>query len=123
MLNTTFTYQYSAEKNREVEKIRSKYLPKEENKFERLKKLDRKAQSAGVMESLCVGIFGSLVFGVGMCIGLGAINGERWLAVVLGIVGTLIMIPAHSVYKKISSKVKAELAPEILALSEEIVQK
>ena len=45
MLNSTFTYQYSAEKNKEVENIRSKYLPKEENKFERLKHLDRKESS------------------------------------------------------------------------------
>lgn len=122
MLNATFTYQYSAEKNKEVENIRSKYLPKEENKFERLKHLDRKVQNAGVIESLCVGIVGSLVFGVGMCIGLGAIAGKMWLAVVLGVIGTIIMIPAYFIYKKIAQNVKEELAPEILKLSEEIMQ-
>jgi hypothetical protein len=58
-----------------------------------------------------------------MCIGLGAIDGERWLAVLIGILGVLIMIPAKYVHKKISSKVKKELAPEILRLSDEIMTK
>lgn len=122
MLNATFTYQYSAERNKEVENIRQKYLPKGENKLEKLKQLDRRVKKAGIIESLCVGIFGLLIFGVGMCIGLGAIAGKMWLAVVLGIIGTIIMIPAYFIYKKISKDVKAELTPEILKLSEEIMQ-
>ena len=122
MINTTFTYQYSAERNKKIENIRKKYLPKEENKFEKLKNLDRKVQNAGVVEGLCTGIIGALIFGVAMCIGLGALDGARWLAVLLGIVGTTVMLPAYFVYKKIAQKVKNELTPEILTLSEEIMK-
>jgi hypothetical protein len=51
MENTTFTYSYSAERKSEVEKIRSKYLPKKENKIERLRKLDNKVlYFAGAMD-------------------------------------------------------------------------
>ena len=63
MENNTFRYNYSATKNQEVESIRKKYMPHEESKLERLKKLDRRAQEAGMIESLCLGIIGVLVFG------------------------------------------------------------
>ena len=37
------------------------------------------------------------------------------------IIGSLIMIPAYPIYRKIAQKTKAELTPEILRLSEEIM--
>ena len=54
--NKVFTYRYSAAQNREVERIRKKYLPQEENKIDLLRRLDRRVQSAGMIEGLTVGI-------------------------------------------------------------------
>lgn len=122
MENTTFNYSYSTRVNKEVESIRRKYMPKEESKLERLKRLDFRAQTAGVVESLCLGIIGSLVFGVGMCFFLEVFAGEAWLTALLMVLGTLIMIPAYPLYKRISRRTKAELAPEIIRLSDEIVK-
>lgn len=122
MENKTFRYSYSATQNKEVESIRNRYLPKEENKLEILKKLDSKVQSAGMIESLCLGIVGALVFGVGMCFGLDALKGADFLAFLFGIVGTAMMLPAYPLYKRISKKTKARFSPEILRLSEEIMQ-
>ena len=122
MENTTFNYSYSTRVNKEVESIRKKYMPKEESKLERLKRLDFRAQTAGVVESLCLGIIGSLVFGVGMCFFLEVFAGEAWLTALLMVLGTLIMIPAYPLYKRISRRTKAELAPEIIRLSDEIAK-
>ena len=122
MENKTFRYSYSATQNKEVESIRNRYLPKEENKLEILKKLDSRVQSAGMIESLCLGIVGALVFGVGMCFGLDALKGADFLAFLFGIVGTAMMLPAYPLYKRISKKTKARFSPEILRLSEEIMQ-
>ena len=97
-------------------------MPKEESKLERLKRLDFRAQTAGVVESLCLGIIGLLVFGVGMCFFLEVFAGEAWLTALLMVLGTLIMIPAYPLYKRISRRTKAELAPEIIRLSDEIVK-
>jgi hypothetical protein len=77
MENKTFTYSYSAERNKEVESIRNKYLIREESKLEKLKKLDYRVQSAGMIESLSLGIVGVLTFGVGMCFFLGVFSGGR----------------------------------------------
>ena len=121
MENKPFTYNYSAVRNKEVENIRRKYLPEEESKLETLKRLDYKVQSAGMIESLCIGIIGALVFGVGMCFFLEVFAGATWITVLFMIIGTLLMIPAYPIYKKIARKTKAELTPEILRLSEEIM--
>ncbi|MBR2353968.1 MAG: hypothetical protein IKB75_02695 [Clostridia bacterium] len=44
-----------------------------------------------------------------------------WLSVLFMIIGTLIMIPAYPIYRRISRNIKAELTPEILHLSEKIM--
>ena len=122
MENTTFSYTYSAARNKEVESIRNKYMPREESKLERLKKLDQRVQMAGTIESLCFGIVGALVFGIGMCFFLDVFAGAAWLSAFFMIIGSLIMIPAYPIYRKIAQKTKAELTPEILRLSEEIMK-
>ena len=121
MDNKSFTYNYSAARNKEVESIRRKYMPHEESKLEKLKRLDYKVQSAGMIESLCIGIIGALVFGIGMCFFLEVFAGVAWLTALFMIIGTLLMIPAYPIYRKIARKTKAELTPEILRLSEEIM--
>jgi len=121
MENTTFNYTYSAARNKEVESIRKKYMPREESKLERLKKLDLRVQMAGTIESLCFGIVGALVFGIGMCFFLDVFTGAAWTSALFMIIGTLIMIPAYPIYRRIARKTKEALVPEILRLSEEIM--
>ena len=122
MENKSFTYNYSAARNKEVESIRRKYMPHEESKLETLKRLDYRVQTAGMIESLCFGIIGALVFGVGMCFFLDVFAGAAWLSALFMIIGTVIMIPAYPIYRRIARKTKAELTPEILRLSEEIMK-
>lgn len=121
MENNAFVYNYSAKRNSEVESIRKKYLPREESKLERLKKLDAKVQSAGMIESLCIGVVGCLIFGIGLCFGLDVLEGADWLSILFGGIGTLVMIPAYPVYRRIYGKTKEKLTPEILRLSDEII--
>ena len=117
-----FTYNYSAARTKEVENIRRKYLPEEESKLETLKRLDYKVQSAGMIESLCIGIIGALVFGIGMCFFLEVFAGATWLTALFMIIGTLLMIPAYPIYRRIAHRTKEKLTPEILRLSEEIMK-
>ena len=97
MENNTFSYNYSAVRNKEVESIRRKYMPHEESKLEKLKRLDYRVQMAGMIEGLCFGIIGALVFGIGMCFFLDVFAGAAWLTAILMICGTLLMIPAYPI--------------------------
>ena len=116
----TFQYTYSAPENQEVLNIRKKYMPHEETKMEELKRLDNLVQGSGVMESLCVGIGGALIFGLGMCLTMEVIGHMIWLGVVLGLIGMAGMIFAYPVYRKFFARAKEQHAPRILQLTEEL---
>ena len=121
--DTTFIYRYSAKENKEVQEIRRKYLPREESKFEELKRLDYTVQTSGMIESLCAGIGGALVFGFGLCLAMQIIgNGVILIAfgVFLGIIGMGGMIIAYPLHRKIFDKTKQKLAPRILELTAEL---
>ena len=120
--NETFEYTYSATRQEEIERIKSKYLPKEETKLEKLKKLDASVTRPGTIWSIGVGVVGCLVFGGGLSSTL--LYGDDIkmfvLGVVLGVIGMLLMGAALPIYKKITEKEKARIAPQILALAEEL---
>ena len=127
MENNSFEYTYSAKRHQEVEEIRKAYLPKEEDKMEQLRRLHaipmQKAQAA----ALAVGIIGALILGTGMRIcmtELGAALEE--FAMVMGIlVGIAGMIPvafAYPLYSRILKKERNKIAPEILRLTDELMQ-
>ena len=127
MDNHSFEYTYSAEQQKEVEEIRKKYLPKEEDKMEQLRKLHaiptQKAQAA----SLAVGILGALIMGTGMSLAMtdiGAALGS--LAMVLGIVagvaGMVLAALAYPAYNRVLKKQREKIAPEILRLSDELLK-
>lgn len=121
--DTTFSYKYSAKENREIQEIRKKYLPQGESKMEELKRLDRYVQSSGTLESLCVGIGGALVFGLGMCLAMQVI-GSGVVAIVFGILfgiaGAGGMIVAYPLYRKIFNRTKEKYTARILELTEEL---
>lgn len=115
-----FSYRYSGEESNEIERIRKKYLPREENGLEKLRRLDRDVKNAGRLSSLSVGIIGTLVFGLGMCFGLDALAGADYLTLVFCLIGAIIMLCAYPVYRFRVQRVKAENIPEILRIADEI---
>lgn len=122
MENNTFRYSYSATRNQEVENIRKKYIPHEESKMETLKRLDRTVQRAGMIEGLCLGIIGALVFGVGICFLLDVFAGAAWITALFMILGALMMLPAYPISRRIARRTKEKFVPEILRLSEELMK-
>ena len=127
MDNHSFEYTYSAAQQKEVEEIRKKYLPKEENKMEQLRKLHaiptQKAQAA----SLAVGIIGALIMGTGMSVAMTDIGAELGsLAMVLGIfagvAGRVLAALAYPAYNRVLRKQREKIAPEILRLSDELLK-
>ena len=120
MNENAFSYTYTATCNQEVLNIRKKYLPKEETKLEELKRLDSLVQNSGVTESLCVGMVGCLIFGLGLCLAMEVIGQMIWLGVILGLVGIVGMLAAFPAYRKIFNKAKAQHTPRILELVAEL---
>lgn len=122
-MSENFEYSYSAEAQSEIDAIRKKYLPREEqeNKMEQLRKLDASVGTPGLIVAMAVGIAGALMFGVGMCCFL---VWSLWLPGALAcVLGVVWMLLAPGLYRRLVEKRKAKIAPEILRLTEELSQK
>ena len=124
----TFRYTYSAVQQEEVRSIRKKYLPQEEDKMERLRKLHHSATQKAEIWSLVLGVAGALVMGTGMSLvmtDLGAVFGlENPMipGVVIGIMGMILVAAAYPTYRRILRSERQRIAPEILQLSEELMK-
>lgn len=122
MENKTFNYTYSAKEKADLEKIRKKYMPKSEDKFSYIKKLDKSVSDKATIWSIAVGVIGSLIMGAGMslCMVLGGI----WMAVgiVIGVIGMAVVAVAYPLYVRILKRERERIAPEILKLTDELMQ-
>ena len=114
----TFSYTYSAEQEAELTEIQNKYKPREESKMEMLRRLDRSAHKVGAAVSLTVGIFSTLLMGVGMCC---CLECSAFVpGIILGVIGIGGIITAYPLYMFITKKQREKIAPEVLRLIEEI---
>lgn len=117
-----FEYTYSAPEQEELRKLRAKYLPPEENKLERLRRLDAAVTRKGTAAGLVAGILGCLLFGIGMSCCLMWGDWLFALGIVLGILGMAGMAMAYPLYARITQKERERIAPEILRLTEELLK-
>lgn len=120
MNSNPFSYTYSAGDTQQILAIRKKYLPAEETKLEQLRRLNRCVQNAGIIQALTAGILGSLIFGVGFCFAMKVLGNALWLGIVLMLLGTVVMLAAHPIHKKLFSRAKNQHAPRILELTAEL---
>ena len=123
----SFEYTYSAEQRSEVEAIRKKYLPKEEDKMEQLRRLHDSATKKAQAASVPRGVIGALVLGTGMSLcmtRLGEVLGHfaMLLGIVVGLAGLVLTALAYPLYNRTLKKERERIAPEILRLSEELLQ-
>lgn len=125
--NENFRFTYSAQQQKEVEAIRQKYLPKEEDKMQQLRRLHavptQKAQAA----SLTVGILGALIMGTGMSLAMTDIGKALGslamiIGIAVGIVGIVLVVLAYPLYNRVLRMWREKIAPEILRLSDELLK-
>jgi len=129
----TFSYTYSAKEQAEIQSIRKKYMTQEdveENKMERLRKLDASVNQKATTASLFPGILGALLLGAGMSlvmtefgamIGLGQVM-AMVIGIVVGIIGIALVCVAYPLYNCVIKREREKIAPEILRLTEELMK-
>ena len=117
----TFSYTYSAKEQEEIKKIREKYVPREADKMEQLRRLDESVTRKGTVIALVTGIVGALVLGIGMCCCL------VWMelfavGIVVGIMGIAAVSAAYPLYNLVIKKEREKIAPEIIRLTDELMK-
>lgn len=118
--NPSFEYTYSAPRQEEIKRIREKYLPKEEDKMEQLRRLDNGVTQKATMASLVVGIVSALVLGTGMCCCM--VWNLFVLGIVVGVVGIAGVAAAYPLYIRIAAREREKIAPEIIRLTDELMK-
>lgn len=90
----TFEYRYSAKQQEEIEAIRRKYLPKEEDKMEQLRQMDKRISRKGTI-----------------------------ISIIIGVIGIVMIALAYPLYERITKKERKKIAPLILKLADELKSK
>ena len=120
--NENFHFTYSASQQQEVENIRKKYLPQEEDNLEQLRRLDDSCSRKATTVSLILGVLGALILGLGMSCVL--VWGGVWMlpGIAIGLVGIVTVCLAYPLYSRMLEKERKRVAPEILRLTDELLQ-
>lgn len=119
----TFEYRYSAKQQDEIEAILRKYLPKEEDKMEQLRQMDKRVSRKGTIISIIIGVIGCLLLGIGMCCTMEWAG--RWFVpgIIIGVIGIVMIALAYPLYERITKKERKKIAPLILKLADELKSK
>ena len=125
-----FTYSYSANEQEELKRIRAKYLPEEENKLDKIRRLDSRVTMKAQAISLALGVVGILILGFGMSlvmtdlyVTLGIVRGIAVaLGLILGVIGTVLVALAYPVYTRVYNREKEKVSAQIISLTDELLK-
>ena len=123
----SFSFTYSAAQQQEIENIRKKYLPPQEDKMEQLRKLHHSATQKAQAASIAIGVIGTLILGTGMSLfmtklGSALGNLSMVIGIIVGLTGMVLVALAYPIYNKVLKKERARIAPEILRLTDELLK-
>lgn len=123
--NDAFKMTYSAQQQEEIDQIRKKYVPQEQDKMQKLRTLDTGAEKKAMCIAITVGVVGTLIMGAGMSIvmtDLGDLFGSiaMILGIVLGLFGIAVLAYAYPLYIRTLKKEREKIAPEVLRIIDEI---
>lgn len=111
-----------------VQRIRSQYIENAHTELDALKALDAKVKRPANIFGYVYGTLGALTMGAGMSLVMTNIGAIIGLAapivpgIAVGIAGMCMALTTYPIYKKILSGRKKKFAPEILKLSENLMQ-
>ena len=112
-----------------VQKIRTQYTEKQHTELDAQKELDAKVKKPANVFAYTYGSAGAIVMGAGMSLVMTEIGRVIGLAstmvpgIAIGVAGMGMALSTYPIYKKILAGRKQKYAPEILALSEKLMNR
>lgn len=111
-----------------VQKIRTQYTEKQHTELDELKALDAKVKRPANVFAYTYGSVSAIIMGAGMSLvmtEIGAILGLTGVMVpgiAIGVVGLAMALSTYPIYKKLLCSRKKKYAPQILQLSEKLME-
>ena len=112
-----------------VQKIRTQYTQNQHTELEELKALDAKVKRPANVFAYTYGSTGAIVMGAGMSLvmtDIGTVIGLTATMVpgiAVGVAGMAMALTTYPIYKKMLASRKKKYAPQILAMSEKLMEK
>ncbi len=120
----TFKYTYSSTEQKEIEKIRKKYIKEtqygQEISLEYLRRLDKNVTKKGAAVGITIGVIFTLVMGGGMSLLMVFGDDYFFPGLLIGIIGLAGVVLAYPIYCKITEKERERIAPEILRITDDL---
>lgn len=110
-----------------VQKIRTQYTEKQHTELDALKALDAKVKKPANVFAYTYGSISAVIMGSGMSLVMTDIGAAIGLAsamvpgIAIGILGLAMTLSTYPIYKKILNSRKKKYAPEILKLSDNLM--
>ena len=111
-----------------VQKIRTQYTEKEHTRLDELKALDARVKKPANVFAWVFGTVSAIVMGSGMSLVMTDIGTQLGLGetmipgIVIGVAGMVMAIANYPAYKGILASRKKKYAPQIIALSDTLMQ-
>ena len=111
-----------------VQKIRTQYTEKEHTQLDALKELDEKVKRPPTVFSYIFGSISAIIMGCGMSLVMTDIGTTLGIGapmvpgIIIGVIGMILAIVNYPLHKKMLSSRRKKYAPQIIALSEEIMK-
>ena len=106
-----------------AQKLHTEYSEKKSSEVDKLCALDNKVKIPANIFAYTYGIIGALVLGTGMCFAMKVVGDLMALGIVIGVLGIVMISVTYPIYKAILKSRKAKYSNEIIALSEQILEK
>ena len=112
-----------------VQKIRTQYTEKEHTELDELKDLDRKVKRPANVFAYIYGSVSAIIMGSGMSLVMTDIGATLGMeasmvpGIVIGVVGLAMALTTYPIHKRILATRKKKFAPQIIALSEKLMEK
>lgn len=106
-----------------AQKLHTEYSEQKSSDVDKLCALDNKVKVPASIFAYTFGIIGALILGTGMCLAMKVIGDLMALGIVVGVLGIAMVSVNYPIYKAILKSRKAKYGKEIIALSEQIMNK
>lgn len=118
-------FSYQEKELKTAEHIREAYSERGKSDIEKLRKLDGKVKRPAEILAYTLGVIGSLVLGVGMCIAMQVVGTANLmpLGIAVGALGIIIVVANYFIYSAVLKSRKRRFSAEVIALSDKILNK
>lgn len=126
--NEGFSLTYSLAEQEELQQIRKKYLPPEEDKMEQLRRLDASTHRKPTAIAIALGVVGALIMGLGMSLCMTELSGflggtAMFVGIPVGLFGIAVAALAFPLYRRLLRQERSKVAAEVLRLTDELSAK